>query len=42
VTVALPHDAPRWDVSVVQSRRAGSDSATPHLLELVADAPACR
>ena len=42
VTVALPHDAPRWEVSVVQSRRAGSDSATPHLLELVADAPACR
>jgi len=42
VTVALPHDAPRWEVSVVQARRAGSDSATPHLLELVADAPACR
>ena len=42
VTVALPHDAPRWEVSVVQSRRAGADSAAPHLLELVADAPACR
>jgi DNA-binding transcriptional LysR family regulator len=42
VTVALPPDAPRWEVSVVQSRRAGADSAAPHLLELVADAPACR
>lgn len=41
VTVALPSDAPRWEVSVVQSRAAG-DSAVAHLLELVADAPACR
>ncbi len=42
VTVALPSDAPRWEVSVVQSRKAGSESAAPHLLELLADAPACR
>ncbi len=42
VSVTLPPDAPRWEVSVVQSRRAGADSAAPHLLELVADAPACR
>jgi len=42
VTVALPHDAPRWEVSVVQSRRASANSAAPHLLELVADEPACR
>ncbi len=42
VTVALPHDAPRWEVSVVQSRKAGSDSAAPHLMELLADSPTCR
>lgn len=42
VTVALPSDAPRWEVSVVQSRKAGSESAAPHLLELLSDAPACR
>ena len=42
VTVALPADAPRWEVSVVQSRKAGSESAAPHLMELLADAPACR
>ena len=41
-TVALPNDAPHWEVSVVQSRKAGSESAAPHLMELVADEPACR
>lgn len=42
VAVGLPSDAPRWEVSVVQSRKAGSESAAPHLLELLADAPACK
>ncbi len=42
MTVALPHDAPPWEVSVVQSRRAGADSAAPYLLELLADAPSCK
>lgn len=42
VTVALPSDAPRWEVSVVQSRAAAAQAAVPHLLELLADAPACR
>ncbi len=42
VTVTLPADAPRWEVSVVQSRAAAAQAAVPHLLELLAGAPACR
>lgn len=40
--VSLPDDAPRWEVSVVQSRRAAAGSPAPHLIDLLDDAPACR